>query len=41
MNLIDNLDLGLALYKGNTNDFDDWAQLKLRNDGSVNEKNCN
>ena len=41
LNLIDNLDLGLALYKGNTNDFDDWAQLKLRNDGSVNEKNCN
>ena len=38
---IEGLDLGLTLYKGDINDFNNWSQLKQKNDGFINEKNCN
>lgn len=41
LEIIKDLDLGLNLYRGDIDDFTNWSQLKLKNDKTIKEKNCN
>jgi len=39
--LLENQKLGLRLYRGDTNDLNNWTRLKLRSNGELKENNCN
>ena len=33
--------LGMTLYRGDPNDLSNWTRLKIRNNGTLKENNCN
>jgi hypothetical protein len=33
--------LGMTLYRGNRNDLSNWTRIKIKNNGDVQENNCN
>jgi hypothetical protein len=39
--LLKNHNLGMTLYRGNRNDLSNWTRIKIKNNGDVQENNCN